>query len=114
MVVGRVAEHSLATNRLGRKRSLRYLLDLCETAIHKQFRSSDIAVVVRRQKHHSFGSLIERSKLSRYQSPQSLDRKSIPASAGNANRFAFARSGMPMSRETAHPLHKGRSEYLRN
>ena len=33
-------------------------LHLCEAAIHKQFRSSDLAAVVRREKDHGLGDLI--------------------------------------------------------
>lgn len=35
-----------------------HALDLCETAIHKQFHSRDVAAVVGCQKHHGFGDLI--------------------------------------------------------
>ena len=36
-------------------------LHLRESTIHEQFYSRDVAAVVRRQKHHGFGSLIGRS-----------------------------------------------------
>jgi len=31
-------------------------LHLCETAIHEQFRSRDVAAVVGREKHHGLGT----------------------------------------------------------
>ncbi len=37
-------------------------LHLRESTIHEQFDSRDVAAVVRRQKHHGFGSLIGRSE----------------------------------------------------
>ena len=37
-------------------------LHLCETAIHKQLRSRDVAAVVGCEKHHGLGDLIGRTK----------------------------------------------------
>jgi hypothetical protein len=36
-------------------------IHLCETAIHKQFRSSDVAAVVVREKHHGLCDLLGRT-----------------------------------------------------
>src|SRR6266849_5963929 len=60
---GRVLPMMMAILSINSSRAVSALngLHLCEAAIHKQFRSRDVAAVIGGEKHHGLGDLIGRT-----------------------------------------------------
>src|SRR5262245_26569894 len=81
-------------------------LHLCEAAIHKQFRSRDVAGVVGCEKHHSLGDLIGCAETCRTEYSSKSSSCVLRLLRWNAMGACRYSPGLPRSRECDDPLNR--------